>query len=87
MTVYTIFTFTLATALLIPFYRVLAGPTLLDRMVGIGVIGSKTIILLALIGYLFRRLELFVDILLAYSLLNFIGTIVVAKYLEIGEAR
>ena len=73
----------IAAALLLPFYRVLRGPTLPDRMVGIGVIGSKTIVLLALIGFIFDRLSMFVDIMIAYSLLNFIGTIAVARYLEL----
>ncbi len=79
-------TLLIAAALLLPFYRVLRGPTLPDRMVGIGVIGSKTIVLLALIGFIFDRLSMFVDIMIAYSLLNFIGTIAVARYLELrGE--
>lgn len=82
---YIAITIMLAIALLIPFYRVLAGPTLFDRMVGVGVIGSKTIILLALVGYLFGRLPMFLDIMVAYSLLNFISTIIVAKYLERRE--
>lgn len=82
MTVYVVLTLILAAALVIPFYRVLAGPTVLDRMTGIGVIGSKTIVLLALVGYLFDRLSMFLDIMVAYSLLNFIGTIAIAKYLE-----
>ena len=80
-------TLLIAAALLLPFYRVLRGPTLPDRMVGIGVIGSKTIVLLALIGFIFDRLSMFVDIMIAYSLLNFIGTIAVARYLELRGGK
>lgn len=72
---------TLALALVIPFYRVVSGPTLFDRMLGIGVISTKTIVLLAFVGILYRRLSMFVDIVIAYSLLNYIGTIAIAKYL------
>jgi multicomponent Na+:H+ antiporter subunit F len=41
-------------------------------------------VLLAVIGYYFER-PLFFDLSLLYALLNFIGTLVFAKYLERGE--
>ena len=69
-------------AMLLPFYRVLKGPTIFDRMVGVGVIGTKTVILLCLVGYVYERLDMFLDIAIAYAMLNFLGGIVVAKYLE-----
>ncbi len=72
----------LALALIIPFIRVFFGPTLYDRIVGVSVISSKTMILIVLVGLLSRRLGMFVDIVLAYSLLNFVGTIAIARYLE-----
>jgi len=72
----------LALALLIPFIRVFSGPTLYDRMAGVGVISSKTMVLLTFVGFLYSRLDMFIDIVLAYSLLNFVSTIAVARYLE-----
>ncbi len=33
-------------ALLLPFYRVLRGPTVFDRMLGVSVIGTKTVVLI-----------------------------------------
>ena len=66
----------------IPLYRVLAGPQLPDRMLGAGAIGTKTMVLIILIGFIFDRLDMFVDITLAYAVLNFIGTIAMAKYLS-----
>ncbi len=77
----------LAMALLIPFYRVLQGPTLYDRMAGLGVIGSKTLVLLTLAGVLYGRLDMFIDIVLAYSMLNFIGTIAISKYLHVRGGK
>ena len=77
----------LAVALLLPFYRVIKGPTLFDRMAGLSVIGSKTIVLLALVGSLYMRLDMFVDIVIAYSMLNFVGTIAVARYLEVRGGK
>lgn len=67
-------------------YRVIAGPTLLDRILGVNVIGTKTIVLLALIGFLSERPDMFLDIAVAYALINFIATIAVLRYLE-GLAR
>jgi multicomponent Na+:H+ antiporter subunit F len=67
--------------MVLPFYRLVAGPTIFDRMLGAGVIGSKTLVLLTLVGFLYGRVELFIDIVIAYSLLNFIGTLAIAKFL------
>jgi multicomponent Na+:H+ antiporter subunit F len=50
----------------------------------VNVIGTKTIVLLVLIGYYFER-PYFFDIALLYAMLNFIGTLVFAKYLEKGD--
>jgi len=67
-------------------YRVITGPSLLDRILAVNVIGTKTIVLLSLIGFLYGRPEMFLDIALAYALINFIATIAVLRYLE-GLAR
>lgn len=74
-------------ALLLPFYRVVIGPTVFDRMMGVGVIGTKTVILVCLAGVAYRRLDMFIDIAIAYAMLNYIGTVVVAKYLDDAAAR
>jgi multicomponent Na+:H+ antiporter subunit F len=68
--------------LIIPFYRVLKGPTVFDRLLGAGAIGSKTLVIICLIGFVYGRIDMFVDIAVAYAILNFIGTIAVAKYFE-----
>ncbi|RCK76519.1 MAG: Multisubunit Na+/H+ antiporter, MnhF subunit [Ignavibacteriae bacterium] len=85
--IFFITTMALAIAIIIPFYRVAVGPTVYDRILGSGVIGTKTIVLISLVGYLFNRFDMFVDIVLAYALLNFIGVIAIAKYLERKEAQ
>ncbi|MGB9005500.1 MAG: monovalent cation/H+ antiporter complex subunit F [Candidatus Aminicenantales bacterium] len=72
----------LTVIIFIPLYRVLAGPQLPDRLLGAGAIGTKTMVLILLIGFIFDRLDMFVDITLAYAVLNFIGTIAMAKYLS-----
>ena len=61
-------------------YRAVFGPTVFDRIIGAGFVGTKTVILLVLIGFIYRRIDMFVDLALAYSILNFIGTLIIAKY-------
>jgi multicomponent Na+:H+ antiporter subunit F len=56
------------------------GPTVFDRLIGSGFIGTKTTLLIVLIGYVYGRVDMFVDLAIGYSILNFIGTIVIAKY-------
>ena len=65
-----------------PLYRVISGPTVFDRIIGAGLIGTKSILLLAIIGFTYSRIEMFVDLAIVYALLNFVGTIAAAKYLE-----
>ena len=68
---------------LICLYRVSFGPGVLNRAVGISAIGTKTLIILLVMGVIYDRIEMFIDISMVYALLNFIGCIVLAKYLEI----
>jgi multicomponent Na+:H+ antiporter subunit F len=71
----------LTVIIFIPLYRVIVGPTLYDRMLGAGAIATKTMVLILIIGFVFARVDMFIDITLAYATLNFIGTIAIVKYL------
>lgn len=66
-----------------PLYRLIKGPTVFDRMLGAGGIATKTMLLILIIGYVYDRIDMFIDITLAYAILNFIGTLAVAKYIGI----
>ena len=70
--------------ILLCLYRAVVGPGVFNRVAAVNVIGTKTVVLLVIMGYYFGR-PLFFDISLLYSMLNFIGTLVFAKYLERGE--
>ncbi|MEW6416775.1 MAG: monovalent cation/H+ antiporter complex subunit F [Nitrospirota bacterium] len=61
-------------------YRGVFGPTVLDRIISVGVIGTKTTVILVLIGFLYGRIDMFVDLSLVYALLNFIATLAAAKF-------
>lgn len=63
-------------------YRVVYGPTIIDRIVGVGAIGTKTLVVLVLMGFIYGRIEMFLDIIMVYAILNFIGTLAAAKYFE-----
>ena len=67
---------------LLSLYRGIRGPTVFDRLLGVNVVGTKTVILLLLIGIIYGRLELFVDISLVYAILNFVGILAFSKYVE-----
>lgn len=74
--------------LIIPaIYRIIAGPTTLDRIVAVNVVGTKTAVLLVIIGEVFGKVEMFVDFALAYALLNFTGSIAAARYLHRASQR
>ena len=40
--------------------------------------------LLCIVGHAYDRLDMFLDIAIAYGMLNFLGAIIVSKYLEPG---
>ncbi|MCS7206747.1 MAG: monovalent cation/H+ antiporter complex subunit F [Dehalococcoidia bacterium] len=75
-------TLALAVLALVPLVRIVRGPTTFDRVLGLGLIGTKAILLLVLIGVVYDRLDMFVDLALAYAILNFIGVLAIAKFLE-----
>jgi multicomponent Na+:H+ antiporter subunit F len=72
----------LVALVLVYVHRVARGPTVFDRILGVSGFGTKTTLLLPMIGVLFDRLDLFVDLSLAYALLNFVGSLAAARYFE-----
>ncbi len=75
----------LALVMLLSLYRVVSGPTIFDRLTGLGLIGSKTIVLLVVLGAWSERVDLYVDIALSYGLISFVGTLMLAKYFETAQ--
>ena len=60
-------------------YRGIEGPGIFNRIIAVNVIGTKTIVLLVLIGFIYERPDFF-DIALVYAILNFIMTIAATRY-------
>lgn len=66
--------------------RAFVGPTLYDRILAVNNFGTKTVLLLAVIGFLNGRPE-FLDIAMVYALINFISVIAVLRFFEYSEAK
>jgi multicomponent Na+:H+ antiporter subunit F len=64
--------------------RALVGPTVYDRVLAVNTFGTKTVLLIGVVGFLTERPE-FLDLALVYALINFIGTIAVLKFFEYGD--
>ncbi|MEX2048993.1 MAG: monovalent cation/H+ antiporter complex subunit F [Gemmatimonadota bacterium] len=64
--------------------RAFLGPTVYDRVMAANVFGTKTVLLIAVLGFLTERPE-FLDLALVYALINFIGNIAVLKFFETGD--
>jgi multicomponent Na+:H+ antiporter subunit F len=68
-------------------YRVAIGKTIFDRIIAASLVGTNGFILLSLIGFIFERINMFVDLAIAYALLNFVVIIVLGKYFDRGREK
>jgi multicomponent Na+:H+ antiporter subunit F len=78
---------TLVTLMLVYLYRVVRGPSVFDRVLGLNGISTMAIVLLVVIGTVYERVEMFVDISTGYALLNLVGALAIAKFLEERGAK
>ena len=62
--------------------RLVSGPSIVDRVMATNIIGTKTVILLLIIGLIYQRVDMFVDLALTYALLNFIGSLAAARFIK-----
>jgi multicomponent Na+:H+ antiporter subunit F len=62
-------------------YRVGRGPTAPDRTVAIDILGTLVVGFCAIYSIITKK-DLYMNIAISWSLLNFIGTLALAKYLE-----
>jgi multicomponent Na+:H+ antiporter subunit F len=67
-------------------WRALAGPTVVDRILAINVVGTKTLVVLVLLALVAGR-GLLLDVALVYGLLNYGVTIVASRFLETGRLK
>lgn len=63
--------------------RTLLGPSVHDRILAVNSFGTKTVLLIALLGALAGRSD-YLDVALLYALINFIATVALMKYSQVG---
>lgn len=61
--------------------RACLGPTVFDRVLAVNMFGTKTVLFIAVFGFLTERPE-FLDIALVYALINFVGVIAMLQFIE-----
>lgn len=81
---FTAATMLLVAAMALTLGRAIRGPTPYDRILAVNVHGTMTVMLIAVAGFLTGRPD-FLDLSLAYALLNFVGTLAALKYFKHGH--
>ena len=64
--------------------RALLGPSIYDRLLAANMFGTKTVLLLSVVAFLYGRPD-FLDLALVYALINFIGVIAVLEFIRDRE--
>jgi multicomponent Na+:H+ antiporter subunit F len=82
--IYAAVTLALLVAMAMALGRAWIGPTIYDRILALNSFGTETVLVIAVIGFLFGRPE-FLDIAILYALVNFIGTIAALKFFKFGD--
>lgn len=79
-------TFAILITMALALGRALLGPTVYDRVLAVNMFGTKTVLLLAVVAFLYDRPD-FLDLALAYALINFIGVLAVLKFIQNQSRR
>lgn len=61
--------------------RALLGPSVYDRVLAVNMFGTKTALLLSVVAFLLGRPD-FLDLALAYALINFVGVLAVLEFFQ-----
>lgn len=72
-------TLAILVVMILAIIRGVIGPTLYDRILAVNMFGTKTVLLISLLGFVMERPQ-FLDIAIVYALINFISVIGVLRY-------
>jgi len=78
--------FALIATMALALARALLGPSLYDRVLAVNMFGTKTVLFLAVTAFMLGRPD-FLDLALAYALINFIGVLAVLQFFQSREIR
>ena len=84
--IYAITAIAILVSIALALVRAILGPTSYDRILSANAIGTKTVLLIGVMGFMSGRPD-FLDLALVYALVNFIGTVAVLKYYKFGTLR
>lgn len=85
MTMFTAAAIAILISMALALTRAFIGPTLYDRILAVNMFGTKTVLMIAVLGFLMGRPD-FLDIALVYALINFISIIGVLRFFEYTQA-
>ena len=83
---YVVATIAILVTMALALTRAVLGPTVYDRVLAVNMFGTKTVLLLSVIAFLGGRPD-FLDLALAYALINFIGVLAVLDFYRNREPR
>jgi multicomponent Na+:H+ antiporter subunit F len=69
----------IAVTMALALIRALLGPSVYDRVLAVNMFGTKTVLLLSVVAYIAGRSD-YLDLALAYALINFIGVLAVLEF-------
>lgn len=79
--------FVISALTIVALIRIARGPTVLDRILASSFAAVNSVVLLMIIGFVYGRPVLFVDVGLSYALLAFLFPLAFARYLDTRSAR
>jgi multicomponent Na+:H+ antiporter subunit F len=79
-------TIAILVVMILAIIRGIIGPTLYDRILAVNMFGTKTVLLISLLGFVMGRPE-FLDIAMVYALINFISVIGVLRFSDSSEFK
>ena len=78
---YLVVSFAILVTMVLALVRALRGPTAYDQVLAVNMFGTKTVLLLSVIAFLFGRPD-FLDLALAYALINLVGILAVLQFFQ-----
>nr|WP_315989901.1 monovalent cation/H+ antiporter complex subunit F [Desulforamulus aquiferis] len=78
-------TVTIVLAAVLVLYRAVVGPFVFNRIMSVNFFGTKTVVILVLVGFMYGRPDVFLDIAIVYALINFTAVLAFLKYVESGR--
>ena len=73
--------FAIFLTMILALVRALAGPSVYDRVLAVNMFGTKTVLLLSVVAFLYGRPD-FLDLALAYALINVVGILAVLEFFQ-----